>query len=210
MEQRTTLGVNRMRSILFFAFSLTQLVAPAWASPALTNIELSVPRPLMIESRIVNGFRFDIINPKDLHQFMANDWLALDFGDSYLIIRDEREFLPKVLVAETAGGKFSFIADNEYVVVYEWGGGKMSAFYVYATKPNLKEILSVSTDATRHEVISPNQLQLFEVSDIEGLAKCPPSDWPYDTVVYTFFPDRVDRHIKKKGEISEYCRSKLD
>ena len=111
---------------------------------------------------------------------------------------------------EDAGGRFWFIADNEYVMVQEWGGGKMSAFYVYATKPNLKKILAVSTAATRHEVISPNQLQLFEVSDIEGLWKCPPSHWPYDTVVYTFFPDRADRHIKKKGEISEYCRNKLD
>ena len=199
-----------MKSLLLFAFSLAQLVAPAWASPALTNIELSVPRPLMIESRIVNGFRFDIINPKDPQKFLGNWRLALDFGDSYLIIRDEREFPPKVLVTETTGGRFWFIADNEYVMVQEWGGGKMSAFYVYATKPNLKEILAVSTDATRHEVISPNQLQLFEVSDVEGLWKCPPSHWPYDTVVYTFFPDRADRHIKKKGEISEYCRSKLE
>ena len=117
MEQRTTLGVNRMRSILFFAFSLAQLVAPAWASPELTNSELSVPRPLMIESRIVNGFRFDIINSKDPQKVLGNWRLALDFGDNYLIIRDEREFPSKVLVAETTGGRFSFIADNEYVVV---------------------------------------------------------------------------------------------
>ena len=199
-----------MKSILFFVMSLVPMIAPAWASPELTNIELSVPRPLTVESRIVNGFRFDIIHPENLQQALGNRRLALDYGDSFLIIRDEEELPPKMLVTETTGGRFWFIADNEYVMVQEWGGGKMSAFYVYATKPNLKKILAVSTDATRHEVISPNQLQLFEVSDIEGLWKCPLSLWPYDTVVYTFFPDRVDRHIKKKGEISEYCRSKLN
>ena len=75
-----------------------------------------------------------------------------------------------------------------YVIVYEWGGGQVTTYLVYSTEPEFQQILELSTRSDFYKSVAPDQLELYEVSDIEGLEHCAPPSWPYDSVVYTVFP----------------------
>ena len=92
------------------------------------------------------------------------------------------------------------------MIVYEWGGGQVTTYLVYSTEPEFQQILELSTRADLYKSVALTQLELYEESDIEGLENCPPPSWPYDSVVYTFFPDRAERQVVHPGEVPDCAK----
>ena len=193
---------------------LVLVTPPIWAGPSAANLDYSFSRPLLIDSRYVNGFRFDIIRPRDRFEILEDSqWMAEIYADNFLIVRHRGIGV----ATEVSEGEFSFkIADEligkfgqdsvHYMPIYEWGGGQVTIYHVYSTEPQFLKILELQSRSDRYGVIAPDQLQFYEPSDIEGLSKCPPSAWPYDTVVYTLYPNKAERHVVKTAEVPECAK----
>ena len=182
------------------------------AGPSQYELDYSFARPLTIETRIFNGLRFNIIKPKDPSAtFEGSRWMAELWGDNYLIIdvRSDYSNSGSVLVAERTEGEFSFAAMDEmaakfgdqeesYVVITEWNGGRDYWYHAYSTRPKFKKILELNSTADYYEIIATNQLKFFVMNDdIEGLENCSMAEWPYDDLIYTFFPDRTEQETIK-------------
>ena len=181
------------------------------------ELDYSFARPLVIESKLVNGFRFDIIRPD--HRFENPKdpfWTAEDYRDNFLIVRDEWGDNPSIVAVEMTTGELSFKLVDElvekfgqyaarYVVISEWIG--TVSYHVYSTAPEFTKILELNTTNDYYKLVAANQLEVIEGSDVEGVWNCPRSLWPFDTVVYTFYPDRAERNVVALGEIPECAKA---
>jgi hypothetical protein len=188
-------------TVLFF------LSAGVNAAPGLLDLDYSFDRPLNVESRVVNTVRFDIIQPEDKSANLNGyAHMAEIFEDNLLIVRCTGTDAVKVFSTE---GDFSFsvhdqrrdrgIAD-QYVVIREWGGGKVVSYFIFDTNTaECGTTTIVTTTADLYEVTSDASLILSMPADIEGLENCPLSAHPFDTVNLLFLADRVVKRIVKKG-----------
>ena len=212
-----------MKHLVLLIVSITSALFPVQllAGPSQYELDYSFARPLTIETRIFNGLRFNIIKPKDPSAtFEGSRWMAELWGDNYLIIdvRSDYSNSGSVLVAERTEGEFSFDAmdkmtakfgDQEqfYVVITEWNGGRDYWYHAYSTRPKFKKILELNSTSDYYEVTAPNQLKFFVMNDdIEGLENCSMAEWPYDDLIYTFFPDRTEQETIK-AEVPECAKN---
>ena len=183
------------------------LTAGVSAAPGLLDLDYSFDRPLKVESRVVNTVRFDIIQPEDKSANLNGyAYMAEIFGDNLLIVRCTGTDAVQAFSTE---GDFSFsvhdqrrdrgIAD-QYVVIREWGGGKVVSYFIFDTNTaECGTTTIVTTTADLYEVTSDASLILSMPADIEGLENCPLSAHPFDTVNLLFLADRVVKRIVKKG-----------
>ena len=148
----------RFFSIIIIFLSVSKVLAE-WLP--IEKLDYSVSRPLEIESRYMNGYRFDIIRPKDAHKKIAGDdelqMIAENYQDNLLFIRKithGHEF--PIVLSENTIGWFSFypankiiknIGENEngYFAIKEWSGGSVVTFHLYITNPKLKKIKEITT-----------------------------------------------------------------
>ena len=194
-------------TVLFF------LSAGVNAAPGLLDLDYSFDRPLKVESRVVNTVRFDIIQPEDKSANLNGyAYMAEIFEDNLLIVRCRGTDAVKAFSTE---GDFSFsvhdqrrergIAD-QYVVIREWGGGKVVSYIIFdTTDAECGATTMFTTAADLYEVTSDASLILSMPADIEGLENCPLSDHPFDSVKVSFAVSGVTQRIIKKAEKPLRC-----
>ena len=125
------------------------------------KLDYSVSRPLEIESRYINGYRFDIIRPQESNKNITGDhelqMVAEHYQDNLLLIRkviSNSDF--PIILSENTIGWFSFYPPNKiiknmgdnvrgYIALKEWSGGSVVTFHVYVTKPKFKKIKEITT-----------------------------------------------------------------
>ena len=198
-------GVKSMSKVLITV--LVCLSAGVNAAPGLLDLDYSFDRPLKVESRVVNTVRFDIIQPEDKWANLNGyAYMAEIFEDNLLIVRCTGTDAVQAFSTE---GDFSFsvhdqrrergIAD-QYVVIREWGGGKVVSYFIFDTNTSECGTTTMfTTTADLYEVTSDASLILSMPADIEGLENCPLSAHPFDTVNLLFLADRVVKRIVKKA-----------
>ena len=148
----------RIFSIIII-FLLASKAHAEWLS--IEKLDYSVNRPLVIESRYLNGYRFDIIRPKDVNKEIVGDnelqMIAEHYQDNLLLIRKithDHDF--PIVLSENTIGWFSFypankiiknIGENEngYFAIKEWSGGSVVTFHLYITNSKLKKIKEITT-----------------------------------------------------------------
>ena len=217
MEKRTTQVVNKMKSLLAIGLLLAQLTAPTWAGPSSEDLDYSFSRPLLVETRLVNGIFFEIISPKDrFANFEGVPYMAEMYTDNLLMISGHTD--SGLIETHRTEGSFSFDVMDEieekfgkneegYVIVKEWGGGRDMTYHVYATKEGFKQILRADRASDIYEIVAPNQLKFFVLNvDIQGLEKCSMAQRPYDHIIYTFFPQKTVKE-RIKAEIPECAKA---
>jgi len=189
------------------------LTAGVNAAPGLLDLDYSFDRPLKVESRVVNTVRFDIIQSEDKWANLNGyAYMAEIFEDNLLIVRCTGTDAVQAFSTE---GDFSFsvhdqrrergIAD-QYVVIREWGGGKVVSYIIFdTTDAECGATTMFTTAADLYEVTSDASLILSMPADIEGLEKCPLSDHPFDTVKLSFEVSGVTQNIIKKAEKPLRC-----
>jgi hypothetical protein len=192
---------------------LVCLSAGVNAAPGLLDLDYSFDRPLKVESRVVNTVRFDIIQPEDKWANLNGyAYMAEIFEDNLLIVRCTGTDAVQAFSTE---GDFSFsvhdqrrergIAD-QYVVIREWGGGKVVSYIIFdTTDAECGATTMFTTTADLYEVTSDASLILSMPADIEGLEKCPLSKHPFDTVKLSFGVSGVTQNIIKKAEKPLRC-----
>ena len=192
---------------------LVLISATVSAAPDLLNLDYSFDRPLKVESRVVNTVRFDIIQPEDkTANLNGYAYMAEIFEDNLLIVRCTGTDAVQAFSTE---GDFSFsvhdqrrergIAD-QYVVIREWGGGKVVSYFIFdTTTAECGATTMFTTTADLYEVTSDASLILSMPADIEGLEKCPLSDHPFDSVKVSFAVSGVTQRIIKKAKKPSRC-----
>ena len=89
------------RLILLLVFPML-----AFAGPSAEDLDYSFSRPLLVESKFVNGFRFDIIRPKDRFAILEDvPYMADMYGDNFLIVVGLSN---QIVEARQTEGWFSF------------------------------------------------------------------------------------------------------
>ena len=213
--------MNKIKSLSIIGLLLAQLATLTWAGPSATDLDYSFSRPLLVETKFVNGIGFHIISPKDAFaNFDGVPYMAEAYGDNYLIITGRGAPIEQSIEARNTGGHFSFQVMDEieekfgkneegYVIVMEWGGGRDYTYHVYSTKGAFKQILELDTTSDYYEIIAPNQLKLFVWGvAIRGLSfeNCSMAERPYDHIIYTFFPQKTVQE-RTKAEIPECAKA---
>ena len=198
-------GVKSMSKVLITV--LVCLSAGVNAAPGLLDLDYSFDRPLKVESRVVNTVRFDIIQSEDKWANLNGyAYMAEIFEDNLLIVRCTGTDAVQAFSTE---GDFSFsvhdqrrergIAD-QYVVIREWGGGKVVSYIIFdTTDAECGATTMFTTAADLYEVTSDASLILSMPADIEGLENCPLSAHPFDTVNLLFSANGVVKRIVKKA-----------
>ena len=148
----------RFFSIIIIFLSVSKVLAE-WLP--IEKLDYSVNRPLVIESRYLNGYRFDIIRPKDVNKEIVGDnelqMIAEHYQDNLFLIRKithDHDF--PIVLSENTIGWFAFypankiiknIRENEngYFAIKEWSGGSVVTFHLYITNPKLKKIKEITT-----------------------------------------------------------------
>jgi len=204
-------GVKSMSKVLITV--LVCLSAGVNAAPGLLDLDYSFDRPLKVESRVVNTVRFDIIQSEDKWANLNGyAYMAEIFEDNLLIVRCTGTDAVQAFSTE---GDFSFsvhdqrrergIAD-QYVVIREWGGGKVVSYIIFdTTDAECGATTMFTTTADLYEVTSDASLILSMPADIEGLENCPLSKHPFDTVKLSFGVSGVTQNIIKKAEKPLRC-----
>jgi len=179
----------------------------ASAAPSLLDLDYSFDRPLNVESRVVNTVRFDIIKPQDKTENLNGyAYMAERFEDNLLI---DRCTGTDAVQAFGTGGDFSFSAHDQrrergitdhYVVIREWGEGKVFTFFVFDTNGDeCGTTTAVISASDRYEVAAEDSLIIFMPADIEGLENWPLSAHPLNTVKLLFSADGAVQRIVKKA-----------
>jgi len=151
---QTVLGTLALLNLLFPNHS--------WAGPSLKDItfEYEFQRPLKVVSKMSNGFRFDIVTPKDPQRRLGKDYdnsNSSRYGDEYLIVwppLNEAEDWPSepVYIKRLRSEGVKFISNgplsDDYVVIREWDGGGSCCFIIQAfqTKPKFKKLIEHNND----------------------------------------------------------------
>ena len=185
-------GVKSMSKVLITV--LVCLSAGVNAAPGLLDLDYSFDRPLNVESRVVNTVRFDIIKSEDKWANLNGyAYMAEIFEDNLLIVRCTGTDAVQAFSTE---GDFSFSVHDErrdrgiadqYVVIREWGGGKVVSYIIFdTTDAECGATTMFTTTADLYEVTSDASLILSMPADIEGLENCPLSDHPFDSVKVSF------------------------
>jgi hypothetical protein len=192
---------------------LVLISATVSAAPDLLNLDYSFDRPLKVESRVVNTVRFDIIQSEDKWANLNGyAYMAEIFEDNLLIVRCTSTDAVQAFSTE---GDFSFSVHDErrdrgiadqYVVIREWGGGKVVSYVIFdTTTAECGATTMFTTTADLYEVTSDASLILSMPADIEGLENCPLSDHPFDSVKVSFAVSGVTQRIIKKAEKPLRC-----
>ena len=132
--------------------------------------------------------------------------MAEIFEDNLLIVRCTGTDAVQALSTE---GNFSFsvhdqrrergIAD-QYVVIREWGGGKVVTYFVFDTNADACGAATTAVSASdRYKVAADGSLILSVPADIEGLENCPLSAHPFDTVKLLFSSEGILRSVLEKA-----------
>jgi hypothetical protein len=204
-------GVKSMSKVLITV--LVFLSAGVNAAPGLLDLDYSFDRPLKVESRVVNTVRFDIIQSDDKWANLNGyAYMAEIFEDNLLIVRCTGTDAVQAFSTE---GDFSFSVHDQrrergivdqYVVIREWGGGKVVSYFIFDTNTSECGTTTMfTTTADLYEVTSDASLILSMPADIEGLENCPLSDHPFDTVKLSFGISGVTQNIIKKAEKPLRC-----
>lgn len=153
----------RFRNISM-ALVVLHLLLPnhAWAGPSLKDLEMEFEfhRPLIVVSKMSNGFRFDIVTPKVSETILGKDIFASNsswYGDQYLIVWpsiNEADDWPSepVYIKRLKSHSVYFIENGPlsdgYVVIREWSGGASCCFIiqVFRTKPEFKKLIEHNND----------------------------------------------------------------
>ena len=149
--------------ILIALFLLSYLVPfQSWAGPSYqdANMEFDFPRPLKVISKASNGFRFEIVTPREPEKILGTDSFGSNsswYGDEYLIVWPPiggAEDWPSepVYIKRLHSSDTSFIENGplsiDYVVIREWSGGVSccSIVQVFQTKPEFKKLIEHNND----------------------------------------------------------------
>ena len=103
---------------IIIIFLLASKAHAEWLS--IEKLDYSVNRPLVIESRYLNGYRFDIIRPKDVNKEIVGDnklqMIEEHYQDNLLLIRKithDHDF--PIVLSENTIGWFSFYPANKII-----------------------------------------------------------------------------------------------
>lgn len=126
---------HRSQSILS-AVVLLNLLIPihSWAGPSYqdANMEYDFPRPLKVISKVSNGFRFEIVTPKEPEKIIGKDNFGSNsswYGDEYLIVWPpigDAEDWPNepVYIKRLRSSDISFVENGplskDYIIIREW------------------------------------------------------------------------------------------
>jgi len=138
------------------------LPSQSWAGPSLKDLEMEYEfqRPLKVDSKMSNEFRFDIVTPKDVESILGNDIFASNssgYGDQYLIVWppiNEAEDWPSepVYIKRLKSWSAEFLENGplseDYIIIREWSGGTSCCFIIHAfqTKPEFKKLIEHNND----------------------------------------------------------------
>ena len=134
----------------------------SWAGPSLKDIDMEYEfeRPLKVVSKIHNGFRFEIVTPKESEKILGKDFYASNsswYGDQYLIVwppLNEAEDWPNepVYIKRLKSHSVNFVNNGplseNFVVIREWSGGGSCCFIIQAfqTEPKFKKLIEHNND----------------------------------------------------------------
>ena len=184
----------------------------AIAAPGLLELDYSFERPLIVESRVVDTIRFDIIKPESKYASVSEyTHMPEVFRENRLIMRCLRS---NAVNAFASDGEFSFRVHDQrlekgfrdqYMVIGEWGGGKVFRYLIFDTATaeedvaNCKTLATFKTTSDRYEVTDNGSLILYAPVDMDNLEGCPLSDHPFQKIEYIFSENGPIQKVLRKA-----------
>lgn len=165
---------------------LTALLSIPLAYAGDDRVDLDVERYLKVNSRVSNGYRFDIIEPKEFYVTRSDgtEVEATNYDDFTLIVK---KYGGKLVFSESLDYQPSFdkneVLSTDYVLLRSFTGGGVCCYQiaVYRTNPTFKKIYEkVLASGTEAEVLGPDKIKVMKLSDSIDPLLMPRSDWRYD------------------------------
>ena len=149
------------------------------------RIDLDVERYLKVNSKVSNGYRFDLIEPKEFYATRSDGTVveATNYNDSRLIVTKDGG--KELVFTENVSYQPSFdnneVLSTDYVLLRSMTGGGACCYEVavYRTNPTFKKIYEKVLPAAKAQVVGPHKINVMKSSD-NNTADMPFSDWRYD------------------------------
>jgi len=149
------------------------------------RIDLGAERYLKVNSKLSNGYRFDLIEPKDFYAPRTDGTTveATNYNDSRLIVTKDGG--KELVFTESVSYQPSFdnneVLSTDYVLLRSMtgGGSCCDEVAVYRTNPTFKKIYEKVLPAAKAQVVGPHKINVMKSSD-NNTADMPFSDWRYD------------------------------
>jgi hypothetical protein len=149
------------------------------------RIDLDAERYLKVNSKLSNGYRFDLIEPKDFYAPRTDGTTveATNYNDSRLIVTKDGG--KELVFTESVSYQPSFdnneVLSTDYVLLRSMtgGGSCCDEVAVYRTNPTFKKIYEKVLPAAKAEVVGPHKINVMK-SSIWNTAAIPRSKYRYD------------------------------
>ena len=149
------------------------------------RIDLDTERYLKVNSKLSNGYRFDLIEPKDFYAPRTDGTTveATNYNDSRLIVTKDGG--KELVFTESVSYQPSFdnneVLSTDYVLLRSMTGGGSCCYEVavYRTNPTFKKIYEKVLPAAKAEVVGPHKINVMK-SSIWNTAAIPRSQYRYD------------------------------
>ncbi len=167
-------------SLVAFVLLNLPISNQTWAGPSYqdTNMEYDFPRPLKVVTKLSNGYRFEIVTPKQSEEILGQSLYGSNsswFGDEYLIVWPpigEAEDWPRepIYMRRLRSREIVFIENgplsSDYVIIKEWSGGASccSIIQAFQTKPEFKKLIEHNNDFYEDTIIpvGEHEIELHE------------------------------------------------
>ena len=164
---------------------ITLLLSLSYAYAGDDRIDLDAERYLKVNSKVSNGYRFDLIEPKDFYAPRTDGTTveATNYNDSRLIVTkdDGKELVFTELVSYQPSFDNNEVLSVDYVLLRSMTGGGACCYEVavYSTKPTFKKIYEKVLPAAKTQVVGPHKINVMK-SSIWNTAAIPRSQYHYD------------------------------